>query len=656
MSITNETLQTLALALLHFLWQGAAIAAFAAGLYSVIRRPSARYAIGMAALVLMVVSFGITVAVVGVGADTVSAETRGLVADSPREVSAFSNYSPDSAPAAASPSHDAVMVWIARGWIIGVGLFALRLAFGLAMLAQLRRRRLEPLPAALVNRFDALRRRLGIQRVVRFCECGLVAVPAVIGLMKPVVLLPMRALTGLTPEQLDAVIAHELAHVRRFDVIANLFQIVGETLFFFHPAVWWLNRRIRADREDCCDDVAVSVSGSHVGLARALVDMESWRAVPTLALAVNGSPIAARVARLLGVNRAQESRATTGVITTTLVLAATLVTGAASVGFARPAEARNEASNVAELAAMAAADAESPASVADPGLAVAPAAAPAVIRAPAPVSSLAPARAPVIAPAPATAPAPAIAAVPAVRATPAPVAAPRAAPAPSVPATPAVAPAPASPPAPAHGKRSTAAEQDSFIEEMQSLDLDVDVDALVALKVHGVTTTFVKEIRSMGLDVGVDELVAIKVHDVSPQFVQDIRSLGLDPSTDDLIAMKVHGVDSNYFRTMQSLGLEIGADDLIAMKIHGVSPEYVKRMRANGLDAGTEDLIAMKIHDVTPEYRKALEAKGLKLNVEELVEAKVLDITPEFVERARKHGFKDLSIEQLIHLRYADVL
>jgi beta-lactamase regulating signal transducer with metallopeptidase domain len=655
MSITNESLQTLALALLHFLWQGAAIAALAAGLYCVFRRPAARYVVGMGALVLMVMSFGVTVAGLSEsGAHAASVESRVFAADAPRGRAAVSNPLGAAAPIAASPSHDAEMLWIARGWIIGVGLFALRLAFGLVMLALLRRRSLEPLPAALVHRFDAIRQRLGIRRAVRFCECGLVAVPAVIGLVKPIVLLPVRALTGLTPEQLDAVIAHELAHVRRFDVIANLFQNVSETLFFFHPAVWWLNRRIRADREDCCDDVAVGMSGSKVGLARALVDMESWRAVPTLALAVNGSPIAARVARLLGVNRAQDGRTASGMITTTLVLAATLVTGAASVGFARPAEARNQASDVAELAAMAAADAESPASPAYEVSVVAPVATPAAVKAPAPVSAPSPA--------PAIAPTPAIAAIPAVQATPAPVAAPMAAPAPPAPATPAtpvIAPAPAAPPAPASpplGKRSTPAEQDAFIEEMQSLDLDIDVDALVALKVHGVTTTFVKEIRAMGLAVDVDELVAIKVHDVNPEYVKDIRSLGLDPSADDLVAMKVHGVDSNYFKAMQALGLEFGADDLIAMKVHDVNPEYVKRMRANGLDASTEDLIAMKIHDVTPEYRKALEAKGLKLNVEELVQAKVLDITPEFVERARKHGFKDLSVEQLIHLRHADVL
>src|SRR5688572_8745098 len=134
MSITNESLQTLALALLHFLWQGAAIAALAAALYCVFRRPAARYAVGMGALILMVMSFGITVAVInGSGAEAWSAEGPGRVADTAHGDAAATNYRGGLAAATGLPTQDTGMLWIARGWIIGVGLFALRLAFGLAM-------------------------------------------------------------------------------------------------------------------------------------------------------------------------------------------------------------------------------------------------------------------------------------------------------------------------------------------------------------------------------------------------------------------------------------------------------------------------------------------------------------------------------------------
>ena len=184
-----------------------------------------------------------------------------------------------------------------------------------------------------------LQQRLGISRVVRYCECRLVSVPAVIGLFRPVVLLPMRALTGLTPSQLEAVIAHELGHIKRFDVAVNFFQVIAETLFFFHPAVWWLNKRIRADREDCCDDVAIAACGEKAGYARALATMEGWRDVPDFAMAATGGSVAARVARLLGISEQNTSTRTAGVFTASLVLTAALAAGAISLGMVEPAKA-----------------------------------------------------------------------------------------------------------------------------------------------------------------------------------------------------------------------------------------------------------------------------------------------------------------------------
>ena len=161
-----------------------------------------------------------------------------------------------------------------------------------------------------------------------------------IGVFRPIVLLPMRALTGLTLEQLEAVIAHELGHIKRFDVAVNFFQVIAETLFFFHPAVWWLNRRIRADREDCCDDVAIAACGGTVGYARALATMETWRDVPSFAMAVTGSPVATRVARLLGVGSHQTGARTAGVVTASLVLASASVARAVSLESVNPAVAQ----------------------------------------------------------------------------------------------------------------------------------------------------------------------------------------------------------------------------------------------------------------------------------------------------------------------------
>ena len=136
--------------------------------------------------------------------------------------------------------------------------------------------------------------------------------PTVIGWLKPVVLLPASALAALSPQQLEAILAHELAHIRRHDYLVNLLQTLVETLLFYHPAVWWLSRRIRIERENCCDDLAVSLCGDPVAYANALADLESLRSetAPThhIAMAATGGALLQRVRRLLGAPSSHSGR------------------------------------------------------------------------------------------------------------------------------------------------------------------------------------------------------------------------------------------------------------------------------------------------------------------------------------------------------------
>jgi protein involved in polysaccharide export with SLBB domain len=134
--------------------------------------------------------------------------------------------------------------------------------------------------------------------VVRVLESSLITAPAVVGWIAPVVLLPVTSLAGLAPAQLEALVAHELAHVRRHDYLVNLMQSAVETLLFFHPAVWWVSRRIRVEREHCCDDVAVAVCGDRVVYASALADLERMRGA-SFALAATDGSLVARVRRIL---------------------------------------------------------------------------------------------------------------------------------------------------------------------------------------------------------------------------------------------------------------------------------------------------------------------------------------------------------------------
>ncbi len=661
-----ELTRTLAWSLLHFLWQGAAIAAVAGALMLAFRKPAARYLIGMTSLVSMLVAFGITFTLLSGASESVAQVP---AAGAPAAVSAsypgaYADFTTVAKPSDVEPQAaffpEPDFRWIAWLWLAGVCVFALRIAFGVLALEHLRRRSLGALPVALVARFGALGARLGIRREVRFCECRLVSVPAVIGLFRPIVLVPMRALTGLSAEQLEAVIAHELGHIKRLDVIANFFQVIAETLFFFHPAVWWLNKRIRADREDCCDDIAVNATGGSVGYARALATMAGWRDTPTLALAATGSPVASRVARLLGMNQRGGAR-TAGVFTASMVLAGALMAGAVSLSMAKPVDAEatvlEENTVISEIEvngteylvvdtraedaveAEASVDTEPQESVetsGDPETTVSAEsdvdAAPVVIfEAPVnPSSSEAPIRVPNPPNAPAAQPA--------------------------QPPQPAV-PSQRAPVAPPPVKEAKPAKSSSYLSDMKAAGIeDLDVDHLIALKIQDVSPEYIRQMRATGLDPDVDELIAMRVHGVDPAYVQTIRGMGYTPGAEEIIALKVHDVSTDYVKVMREIGVDPDVDQLVALKAHDVSPEFVRAMRSEGFTPDTDELIAMKVHDVTPELRREFETAGFKLSIEELIQARAMDVTPEFIAKVRAHGFKDLRFEQLIALKNADVL
>jgi beta-lactamase regulating signal transducer with metallopeptidase domain len=186
-------------------------------------------------------------------------------------------------------------------WVGGVTLLTLRLLVGWFCVRTLKTRGTSAISAEWHATLTKLSRQLHIARRIRLLQSTLVDVPTVIGWLRPVVLMPASTLAGMAPQQLEAILAHELAHIRRHDYLVNLLQTLVETLLFYHPAVWWVSRRIRMEREHCCDDLAVSLCGDPVAYARALADLEALRADSTgLVLAANGGSLLHRVRRLLG--------------------------------------------------------------------------------------------------------------------------------------------------------------------------------------------------------------------------------------------------------------------------------------------------------------------------------------------------------------------
>ena len=215
-------------------------------------------------------------------------------------------------------------------WSSGVAVFSLLLLHGLHQTGQLRTVAVEPVSAELQRKVDSLVERLGMRHPVSVLHSGLADVPMVVGALKPVILLPGIALTGLSSEQLASVLLHELAHIRRRDLLVNLLQGLVEIVLFYHPAVWWISRRIRVERELCCDDV-VTEHAEPIGYARALLFLEEHRERSVaLAVAATDGSLKHRIARLVG-SATTPQRSSRGLSAMTVLSLAVLLPAGQSV-------------------------------------------------------------------------------------------------------------------------------------------------------------------------------------------------------------------------------------------------------------------------------------------------------------------------------------
>lgn len=293
--LTPETIQRFSGSLLHFIWQGAVIALAASICLRLLHRRSAelRYAVAVGAMVLMLAAPIVTF--------IFYAET-GAVALKLLQLTGKTLT--DSAPRTAvsqAATTAAWTRWILMSWSIGVLAFTARLVAGWRLSHQIVQDSDTLVPESVSRIFEDLKKRLKLTRPIQLLINAQIDTPMVVGCLRPAVLVPLSALTGLSQEQLTAILAHELAHVRRHDFFINILQRCVESLLFYHPAVWWLSARIRMEREHCCDDVAVRMSGDRRTYVQALVELERKRKrVPALSVAATGGSLVQRAHRILG--------------------------------------------------------------------------------------------------------------------------------------------------------------------------------------------------------------------------------------------------------------------------------------------------------------------------------------------------------------------
>lgn len=202
------------------------------------------------------------------------------------------------------------LAWIVAVWSLGVVICSLRPLLGWHMLWRLKHVGVSPVSGEVLAAMRRVTTRLGVRYTVRVLQSTLARVPVVVGYVRPVILLPVSLMTRLPTSQLEAILAHELAHVMRHDFVVNLLQTLVETLFFYHPAVWWMSHQLRIEREHCCDDLVVELLGNRVEYGRALVAVAELRGKNMLLApgATDGS-LLSRLRRIVGATRTDSQTA-----------------------------------------------------------------------------------------------------------------------------------------------------------------------------------------------------------------------------------------------------------------------------------------------------------------------------------------------------------
>ncbi len=709
--LTGPMAQAIGWALLHLLWQATIVAGILAAVLALMSRQtaSARYVVSCGALGLVFAMFVATaIRAYDPAAAPITPSPAGqtevvkisltelpvLIARSAAEGMKDRALHTLSSARTALPSIVAI-------WLAGVALLSARL-----LVSWMRARRLvhrDAQPAAPELQLTAIRLAdaLGLRAAVKLLQSAAVEVPSVIGTLRPVILIPASALTGMTPEQIEMVLAHELAHIRRHDFLVNLLQAVVETLMFYHPAVWWMSRRVRIERENCCDDLAVAVCGNPIQYARALTRLEELRAnAPTIVVAASGGSLLQRIRRIAaGRNEgtAASSRwAAAAVMLAVLVIAVAVPSLPALAQRDKEKQKKTDTKEAAQIAAsqvdvVESADAvdvdedsdididddtdidvpEAPEAPELPEIGVLP---------DFPEGTPAPMAA--VAPMPAVFPTPGVPAALAPRAYPAP------------PATPGM-PAPPARLAMLDRERQRDFDFDfeyehggqddgrplgeggkltvdelislravgvtpEYVNAMREIFPGLTLRGVTSMKAVGVTADFISQMRSAGLDVtGAKQATSLKAVGVTPQFITEIRNAGFAvKDAKDATGLAAVGVTAEWIREMKAAGMDIDtAKEAQSMKAVGVTPRFISDMRSAGFAVKeAKDATGLAAVGVTAEWVREMKAAGVNItSAREAQGMKAVGVTADFVRRLAKAGYTNLTPRELSRMAAAGV-
>jgi beta-lactamase regulating signal transducer with metallopeptidase domain len=569
----NHTLDAIAWTLIHFCWQAGVIALlYAAASLALVRNSSQmRYTLAAASLALMTVSafatfsWQMSLSRPSPALHDAAAEIRTVAREA---VGPITGGRAAAAKTEREISTANILRWIDGFWVLGVALLSLRSLSGWWVIQRLRATAIDEAPEAVRASFERIANALGLRREVLLRVSSAVAGPITIGALRAMVLLPVSAVTLLGPDELEMVLAHELAHVRRADFLCNLLQTLVETLFFFHPAVWWMGKCIRHERELCCDDMALKICPNPVTYATALFRLEEqrvrqWR----LAMALDGhqsnQTLRVRIARILGDPAAQvrgrSIQPLSLVVAGIALLVSLLATPPVVASFAPAHVAR-----VQRVALVA---------IAKPSAAVR------VVRA-------LPVRASVV-----------------------------------------EASAQAATPGPGSQAASSAEPKSTYIDRMKAAGYDVDLDKYIAMKIQGVTPEFAQEMAQAGFGkLSADDLIACKIHGISSEEIAKLKQEGFEiRGIQDAISFKIFNVTPEFVAGMKAAGFaNLSQQQILSLRVQGVTPEYAQEIAKQFPGASVEDVIKTRIFHIDSAFIEQAKRFGLKpLTLDRLVQLRI---------------------------------
>ena len=549
--------------LIHLCWQAGAVAAAYYLLSIALARRSAesRYLVALSSLLVLFASAAGTFAwefdsdhalLTSPAASNVSAP---LTVDEPQFASPGRLASPTQLRHITLSN---ILPWIDGLWLAGVIALSVRSLGGWWYLRHLRLSAIALAPPAVRASFDRICKALDLHRAVALRLSDGIDSPLTMGALRAIVLVPLSAVTSLGPEELEVVLAHELAHVRRADFFWNILQTIAETLFFFHPAVWWISAKIRHERELCCDDLALKICPNPETYAHALYRLEEHRSRHLrLAMALDGHAsqrtLLIRIARILGepMTRVSKSRLRPISLAATFAGLAVLL-----VPLPRLMASLNRATEPPSRPMVSATP--------QPTMQVNPRPE-RVIRAgtrfrhPAEQASLASET------------------------------------------TTFQQHDPQSESEPGAAKQP----HSDYIERMKAAGYDVDLDKLISMKIQGITPEYARAIAAMGFGKpSADDLIACKIQGVTSEYISQLRQQGFAiDNLQDVISFRIFGLTPEFVSGMKAAGFNnLTTKQLLGMRVQGVTPEYARTLKQKFPDITSDELVQARIFRIDDDF------------------------------------------------------